>query len=237
MTTANDLITSAFRRARVIGKDQTPAPDEAADALNELNRFLDSLWVDKLSVYRILVEQFALVAGQQSYTMGAGGNFNTTRPVKVVPGCRFTIANGVDRQLGVLTDRKQWDEIPYKAVQAPPQVLFADEAYPLANILFYPTPDQAYAVYINSYSRLQNVAALTTALSLPPGYEDLLLNGLAVRIAPEYGLEAPVSVQKAYARARRALALINYEMPMLSMPAAVVPRPAGRANILSGDTI
>jgi hypothetical protein len=44
----------------------------------------------------------------------------------------------------VLTDRKSWDEIPYKALQAPPQVLFVDEGYPLATLYFYPTPDQAY---------------------------------------------------------------------------------------------
>jgi hypothetical protein len=37
VTTANDLITRAFRRGRVIGKDEVPAADEAADALSELN--------------------------------------------------------------------------------------------------------------------------------------------------------------------------------------------------------
>jgi hypothetical protein len=78
-------------------------------------------------VFRINVEQFALVANQQTYTMGTGGNFNTTRPVKLVPGCKYTLSNGVDRQLTVLTDRKSWDEIPYKALQAPPQALFYDE--------------------------------------------------------------------------------------------------------------
>jgi hypothetical protein len=96
--TANDLITRAFRKGRVIGKDEVPAPDEAADALVDLNDMLDEWWIDKLAVFHINVEQFALVAGQQSYTMGAGGNFNTTRPVKVVPGSKYTLSN-VDRQL------------------------------------------------------------------------------------------------------------------------------------------
>jgi hypothetical protein len=82
---ANDLITRAFRRGRVIGKDQVPAADEAADALSELNDLLDTWWLDKVLVFHVLVEQFALIANQQAYTMGAGGNFNTTRPVKVVP--------------------------------------------------------------------------------------------------------------------------------------------------------
>ncbi len=237
MTTANDLILASMRRARIIGKDQTPAPDEAADALAELNRFLDDLWIDKLAVFHILVEQFALIANQQSYTMGTGGNFNTTRPVKVVPGSKFTITPGVDRQLGVLTTRKQWDDIPYKGVVAPPQVIFVDEGYPLATVYFYPCPDQAYPVYINSWARLQNIANLTTSLALPPGYEGLLLNGLAMRLAPEYGLEAPASVRSAYKNTKALLALVNYELPVLSMPAALLPSRAGRPNIISGDTV
>jgi hypothetical protein len=61
--------------------------------------------------------------------MGTGGNFNTTRPVKVVPGSKYTLS-GIDRQLTVLTDRKSWDEIPYKSLVGPPQAIFVDEAYP-----------------------------------------------------------------------------------------------------------
>lgn len=236
MPTASDLIQRAFRRGRVIGKDEVPAPDEAADALSELNDLLDTWWIDKVMVFHINVEQFALQAGKQSYTMGPGGDFNTTRPVKVVPGCKFTLA-GIDRQLDVLTERRQWDAIPYKAVQAPPQGLFVDEGFPLATIYFYPTPDAAYPVYINSLARLQNIAALVTAIALPPGYNSLIVNGLAIAICPEYGLEAPASVVRQFNRTYRLLAQMNYEMPVLAMPTALLPRPAGGPNILSGDTV
>jgi hypothetical protein len=190
MPTANDLITRAFRKSRVIGKDQVPAPDEAADALTDLNDLLDEWWNDKLLVFRVLSEQFALVGGQQSYTIGTGGNFNTTRPEKIVPGTRYVL-NGIERQLEVLTSRKAWDEIPYKALQGPPQVVFYDPAYPTGNVLFYPTPDQAYVVYIDSWARLQNIAALVTQISLPPGYNRLIINGLGIAIAGEYGMEPP----------------------------------------------
>lgn len=237
MTTANDLITAAFRRARILGRDAIPTAEESADALTELNRLLDDLWIDKLAVFRIISEQFALVAGTQSYTIGVGGVFNTTRPVKIVPGTRFNIGNGIERQLVVLNDRKSWDEIAYKALAAPPQVIFYDEAYPLGTVLVYPVPDQAYPIYIDSWSRLQNLAALVTALALPPGYETLLLNGLAIRLAPEYGMEAPASIVRAYANAKRSLELINYELPTLGMPSAVMPRTAsGGVNIITGDT-
>lgn len=237
MATAQEVITAGYRRGRIIGRDQTLTAEESADGLAELNRLLDELWIDRLAVFRILSEQFNLVQGQQSYTMGTGGNFNTTRPVKVVPGTRFTIATGIERQLTVLMDRKSWDEIPAKSVQGPPQVIFPDMAYPLANMLFYPTPDQAYVVNIDSWSRLQNVASLVTTISLPPGYESLLINGLAIRLCPENGLEAPASVVRAYGQTKRSLALVNYQLPILDVPSALGNRSMVRPNIVSGDTV
>jgi hypothetical protein len=96
VATANDLITAALRRARAIGKDQVPTADEAADCLAELNRMLDEWWNDGLAVFQIKQENFALVANQASRTIGVGGNFNTTRPLKLLDGC-FVRRNGVDR--------------------------------------------------------------------------------------------------------------------------------------------
>lgn len=237
MTTANDIITKAFRKGRILGKDDVPAAGETADALVDLNDILDELRNDKLAVFHILSETFAMVAGQQTYTMGPAGNFNTNRPVKVVPGTRYVISNGIERALTVLTNRKDWDDIPYKAVQAPPIYVFVDEAMPSANVMFYPTPDQAYTVYIDSWAPLQSLAALVTPLSLPPGYNRLLWSELAITLCGEYGLGVPPDVARINARTRRLLALVNYELPTLSMPGAVLPRSAGRANILSGDTL
>jgi hypothetical protein len=232
MATALDLITRAYRKGRILGADQVLSAARGAAGLDELNDLLDEWWITKLMVFHILVEQFALIANQQAYTMGVGGNFNTTRPVKVVPGTKFTLSS-VDRQLTVLTDRKSWDEIPYKSLVGPPQGIFVDEAYPLATIYFYPIPDQAYTVYINSWARLQSIAALNTTIALPPGYNRLIVNGLAIALCPNAGLEAPPSVVRAFGSAKRALELVNYELPVLSMPAAVQPRWTAGSSIIT----
>lgn len=234
MATALDLITRAYRRGRIIGRDEVLSPGRAADGLAELNDLLDEWWNDKTLVFHILVEQFALQANKQSYTMGTGGDFNTTRPVKIVPGTKYTM-NGVDRQLAILTDRKSWDEIPYKSIVSPPQGIFVDEAYPLATLNFYPVPDQAYPVFINSWARLQNIAGLNTAIALPPGYNRLIISGLAIALCPENGLEAPPSVVRAFGQTKRVLTLVNYELPVMGMPASVLPRWSGGSSILTDD--
>jgi hypothetical protein len=69
--------------------------------------------------------------------------------------------------------------------------VFYDPAYPLGTLYFYYVPDQADQVYINSWKRLQSGLALVTQISLPPGYEDLIVDGLGIKDAPGFGLSAP----------------------------------------------
>ena len=226
MTTANDLITRSFRRARILGKDEQPAPDEAADALAELNDLLDLWWNDKLAVFHTLQENFVLTAGSGSYTIGAGGNFNTTWPVKIEDGC-FVRRSGVDYPVTVLTDRALYDRLSLKTtVQGIPEFLFYDRAYPLGTIKFFPVPSQADTIFLNSSARLQSLAALVTAISLPPGYNSLIVNGLAIALCPDYGMEAPASVVRAFGFAKRTLALVNYQLPVLGFDSALLPRRA-----------
>jgi hypothetical protein len=75
------------------------------------------------------------------------------------------------------------------------------------------------------------------AIALPPGFNNLIVNGLAIALCPEYGLEAPASVVRAFNRTYRLLSLVNYELPVLGLPSAVLPRTAGGMNILTGDTV
>jgi hypothetical protein len=233
VATANDLITAALRRGRCIGKDQVPTADEAADCLAELNRMLDEWWNDGLAVFQIKQENFPLVANQASRTIGVGGNFNTTRPLKLLDGC-FVRRNGIDSWVTVLEDRTLYDGIGVKTATGLVKYVYYDPAMPTGTLYFYPVPDQADTIYLNSPARLQNVAALVTAISLPPGYDGLVLNGLAVREAPEYGLEAPASVVKVFGRAMRILKRTNTKRVVMQSDPALLPR-TGYVDIRNVD--
>src|SRR5688572_8871221 len=52
--------------------------------LGRLNSFMEGLSIDRASVLSITQDNLALTAGTVSYTIGSGGAFNTTRPVKIV---------------------------------------------------------------------------------------------------------------------------------------------------------
>jgi hypothetical protein len=226
MATANDLITRAYRRGRILGKDQVPSADEAADALAELNNLLDEWWNERLAVFHVLQENFPLVAGQASRTIGAGGNFATTRPLRLLDGC-FVRRAGVDSPVAVLEDRASYDGIRLKSASGQPEFVFYDAAVPLGTLYFWPTPDQGDTLFLNSPARLQSVATLVTQLALPPGYDRLVVNGLAIALCPEHGLEAPASVKSAFSQTKRVLKRTNAPAPVMSFDASLLPRSAG----------
>lgn len=226
MATANDLITSAFRRGRILGHDQTPSASEAADALSALNRMLDAWSNKRLLVYQVVQEQFTLSSGNASRTIGSGGNFNTTWPVKIVDGC-FVRRDGIDHPVTVLDDRTQYDALRVKSQSGIPFALFYDRAYPLGTVYFYYTPDANDAVYLNLWKRLATLAALVTAVSLPPGYEDLVIDGLALKLCPEYGIEPPADVRRNFTATLRDLGNVNAQSLVMTVDQNLLPRSAG----------
>lgn len=220
MATAQDLITAALRRARCIGRDQVPNAEESADGLAELNRMLEEWSIEGLTVFRIQQDNFPLVAGQASRTIGPTGNFVTARPIKLLAGC-FVRRNGVDTGVTVIEDRTRFDSWPVKTLQGLVQAVFYDPTGTNGTLYFKPVPDAADTIFLNQPAQLGSIAALVTALTFPPGYNSLVLNGLAVRLAPEFGMEAPASVLRALGRITRLIKRSNTKSIIMDVDPAL----------------
>ena len=83
MATVRDLIKGSLRLLGAIDPGENVSSEEAADGLVTLNEIIESLSLDRLLIYEYKREKFDLVPSQSSYTIGASGNFNTTRPQKI----------------------------------------------------------------------------------------------------------------------------------------------------------
>lgn len=215
MATALGIITRAMRLAGVIGKGETPDADESADGLVALNSMLDSWQIESLFVSQILEESFTLTSGFDAFTIGSGGNFNTTRPAKVVDTCFILLSN-------IIYNVKVVDEKTFTGFQTVgqtgmPHNLYYDAAYPLATIFFDYTTDQAYNFHLKSWRALQSFSTLTTALSMPPGNERAITYSLAQEFGPEFGAAIPDYVNKIAGEARANIKRINLKVPILGM--------------------
>lgn len=214
MPTALDMIKRSLRLVRAIGKGEIPDADESVDALAALNAMMDSWAAQRMFVYSVTESTKVLTAGTASYTMGASGSINATRPDRLTNGC-YIESGSTDYPLEPISE-VDYSRITDKDTRGIPSQIYLRQAVPLATLYLYPAPDSAYTLHVMAWARVQSFATLPTAMTLPSGYEEAIVYSLAERIAPEYGLPADPSVAALASRARNALVANNAQRMRLS---------------------
>ena len=186
MSTARDLIKGSLRLIGALGTGETPAAEDSNEALLALNQMLDSWSTENLVIPNQVREVFPLVADQSSYTMGSGGDFDTTRPLDIF---NVLIQETSTYELPIqILNAKEHSEITSKQTKSSiPVSVYCENSYPLETLNFYPVPSEVKNVVVYSSKPLTNFASLNTTVTLPPGYYKALRYGLAVELAPEYG--------------------------------------------------
>lgn len=235
MTTAIGLIKRAMRLAGSIGVGEIPTDTEAADGLEALNSMMASFSIDRLNVYYIVEETLTLVGGTATYTMGTGGNLNTTRPTRIEDSC-FVRYNSADFPLQLL-NFEGYAAIVDKTTQSNiPLYLFPDMQNPLVRLTFWPVPSSSTPVpHIFSWKQLQQFAALTDDLALPTGYEELIAFNLAVRWAgPEFGQKVSDEVKALAVMSKANIERLNAPSPIMRSEAGVLTRRWPAGNIYTG---
>lgn len=190
MATAGNIVDGAFKLCGV----RLPTAAERTDGLTKLNEML-SLWsAERLMVFQVIEETFTLTIGQNVYTIGATGNFNTVRPQKIVDGYIRDSAS-IDYPLDVIMSLGEYNRIADKVSRARPTALYYAQEFPLGKVHFDSPPDAAYTFKCFSWKPLTAFADLdTTTLVIPSEYLKALRFHLAVDLAPELTVQLDQSV-------------------------------------------
>lgn len=211
-----DLITRALRTAGVYGQNETVSAPDLSDSFAVLNEMLDSWSTARLYVYQIKRDTLA-ATGALSYTVGAGGDFNTTRPTQVtnviysIGGNDYPVAQ---------KNRKDFDSITAKNVQGYPDVYDYEPEFPLGKLYLWPAPVGG-TIKIDSPQQLTQFATPTTDIALPPGYQTAIRLSLAVTLAQEFRMPVPPELMQRAGTAVRRIRRLNTSIPTL--PAEPVP--------------
>lgn len=214
--TVLDLINGAARLIGVQAAGEVMSADESANALVSLNDMIESWSTQNLLIYNKTPEIFSLVANQQSYTWGTGGDFNSARPMRIENINYRQVSGSTTLELPIeILNQDQWANISVKTITSnlPTKVwtVFSD---PLATLYFWPIPSIAATIDVWSWKALTSYSSLSTVLTLPPGYTRALRYNLAVELAPEYGRQVdPIVEAKAESSIeslKRMNAQINY---------------------------
>jgi len=220
-----------MRLIRVLGSDEEPTDGEAQDGLNALNAMLDGYATERLMVYQTRQENFTWPAATTSRTIGATGNFATTRPIAIEGG--FPRDSGNNAYPYRVIDRDAYDSLLLKSSPAfTPELVFYDPGFSLGTIYFYGVPSGSLTLFINSRLQFTQVATINTTVSLPPGYKRLIEYNLAVEFAPEFNATVSTEVSRIAVESKRAIKNVNAK-PMISQLDAGVAG-SRRASIITG---
>ena len=217
---ALDLISSSMRMIGALASGEPPTGAEASDALTVLNQMLDSWAADRLMVFTITIDEFSLIPGQQTYTYGIGGNFNSARPSRIDRVSIVSLTNPaqpLELPIDYLTDL-DWQQYPVKNIQTTlPQAIYDDQAFPFRNLTFWPIPTVVVNTRIYHWTQLTAFASLVTDNNYPPGYIEALRYNLALRLMAEFpGGYDPVMSSTTAALAVESLARVkSMNLPLI----------------------
>lgn len=184
--TASDIIKSALGEIGVIGIGETLEAEDGEDCLLRLNAMLNTLSGDDLMLYVFTQEQFDLTAGTVSYEIGEGAPLDTTRPERVDKTSFIRDSSGNDRSLQIIT-KDQYNALSSKTPgNSIPTHLYYDPLFPIGTVYLYPPSDGTHDLFLVSEKAFTEFTDLTSILSFPPGYREMLIYNLAVRLAGPY---------------------------------------------------
>lgn len=223
MTTVLQIITDSLQDAGVLASNETPNATDGQKAFRLLNRMLDGDSTEDLMIYNNTFEVFPLVSGQQVYTIGPSGDWNTTRPVDITE-IYMRDTNGNDLPVNMLT-YEQYADILSKPVTATIALsAWYNSGMPLSQVYFWPVPAQtSYRAVIWSWKLLTSFTSMTDLVTLPPGYEDYIESNLAVRCCAAFGRQVPASLSEWAATSKGKLKKLNIDVPILGMPSELIP--------------
>jgi hypothetical protein len=218
-------------------------------AFNELNFMLDA-WSSELGpLYNVVDSQygaptpgFTMVGGQPQYVVGTNlGNLLQERPVRI-DDIYLIDGNGVSYYQQEI-DFDEWSRLIYKGTGpgqqggAPgrPDRFWADYQETTIQINFYPNPAYTDAAHVYYRRALSQFVTTNDSVVFPPGYQDVFINALAIRLANYFGKQPPPMVIQQYEYGKRILKTNNEFMYLLQNTMPTQKRMF--FNILTGGTV
>lgn len=239
MTTAADLINLALTDSGVLGSGQTASTQDLSDSLRRLNMMI-AQWSRRRWLVYHLIDTAAPCSGVQSYRVGPGGDFDIARPDRIEAAYirqQTPSPTPVDWPLTQIDSREDYSRIALKTMVSPPGSFFYDSDYPYGRVYPWPLPSSAYELHILTKAVLQQFAAITDTVLLPPEYEEAIYTNLMVRERSAYRFKPdPVIIGLAKA-SLNTIRRSNFQVGKLRLPAIITNRVGLGASWAGGGSV
>lgn len=231
--TGRELVTASLRLLGAVAPGEAISASEADEGLAAINRMIDSWSNERLMTFTRVREEFSLVSGTQSYTMGSGGDFDTTRPQKIDDASIEVQSSTPSEHMMKIVTLEEWARIQIKDTSSDiPHYLYPEYGASLVTLQLYPKPSATNKVVLYSWKPLSAIT-LNGNLTFPPGYERALVYNGAQELAPEYGRPLSSNIVAIAADSKAALKRMNHVSRFLQIDLPY--QGARRFDIESGD--
>ena len=239
MATFLDLAKAALQDLGVIASDETPAASDAELCRTTCNRLIDIWAAERLTIYEITRSTWTISANDGTYTVGSGGDVAIAWP-QYIHAVRYQDTSQsptLELSLTPLSD-DAWAGISEKTETSTlPSSWYFDRNYPLGNLQLWPVPTSSTLQgVIYAPTAVTSFAATSTAVSLPPGYEELIVKSMAARLAPAFNRASMKrELQDDADEAKRRVKVPNFRIRDLTLDAAAVVGHPGYYDIFTGQ--
>lgn len=217
------LVYPAFRIAGLSQREGlTPSDDQVQEAIAATNRFLGDWNCQANAIFTTKISRYTLTAGQQSYTIGLGGQFGDPRPQRIKWANIIQTNGPTEVRIGPmeLLDDDGFADISVQNVKSSiPNSLYNDESNPISTLYLYPIPSVAYDLELYVWESLKdNFSDITDDAIFPKGYANAITLNLAVHLAglnPHQKLMDP-DIPRQAREARANIKSLNSSAPRIS---------------------
>jgi len=182
MVTA-DLIRATLRLIGAVSSSETPQNDESSDALEAMNMLLSS-WGATRFLSASTGKVTKAMTGVSSYTIGSGGDIDTTRPTSIYNA--YWSTGGLDYPLQNL-DYSDYERIGIKTVGGIPEYICLKPDNPLSTVFLFPVPANGTLTIDNV--RPATELGLDDEFPYPAEWQRAVKFNLAIELAPEFGFQ------------------------------------------------
>ena len=212
MATAQTIINRALKKINALATGENPSDNLAQDALAEMNLILEEWSNEEWMQPGLTTITYALTAGDESYTIGSGGDIDEVWPVSIkTMFVRDT--NNNDYTVKEI-DAEDYARITLKTTTTTyPDYYYYNRVYPLGTIKFYPAPITGLTLHMDVWSQITQFALLTTTVTLPPGYEKAIGDELAVVLMADYGKNVRADLVGAAIKSKNWIKNVNQVVP------------------------
>jgi len=221
-TNVGALLTDALVTAGVVGLDESIEPAVINKAFTIANRMIAQWQHERYMVFRLEDVGF-LSTGAQTYTVGAGQNYNINpRPDRLeFAFLRQVVNNGspVDWPLEVIDAHEDYAAIRLKTLGTFSSAVFYDPGWPIGWLKPWPIPQAGiYEIHFLYKQVLQQFPNLQATMMFPPEYGAALEWCLARRFKVAFQMPRDPDLNILAAQGKNIIRKANAQIPTLRYP-------------------